>query len=340
MAGWLKTLLSVFWRTPGSRRTTGSLLASACLHGSVIAGCAFWLLTPNPSARQFAINTAWTRTTLPQVDTLKPLPVTVEPDDQESGGTSLGTALFHPTAGPAGQSESLELASLQLLETAGATSSIVLETQAVGLAGGQGQGERTGTGQGTGTGEGAGAGDGTSFFGNAIEGRRVVYVVDASRSMNHPHPGRMKTRFGRVKAELVRSIGAMTQEQEFFIVYFNDKAFPMPATTLKLAVPSIKQKYLRWAVEARAFGMTDPEQALLVALKLNPDVIYFLTDGAFPPRVVDRVRHANDRPRVTIHTIGFGDDGGERLLKEIAFQNWGTYRFIPATEANTQAAAR
>jgi secreted protein with Ig-like and vWFA domain len=103
----------------------------------------------------------------------------------------------------------------------------------------------------------------------------------------------------------------------------------MPAPTMKLAIPSAQQKYLRWAVEAKAGGKTDPEQALLMALSLQPDVVYFLTDGAFKPRVVERVRAANQRLQIAIHTIGFGDDEGEPLLQAIATQNGGTYQFIP-----------
>jgi hypothetical protein len=40
---------------------------------------------------------------------------------------------------------------------------------------------------------------------------------------------------------------------------------------------------------------------------------------------------------VTIHTIGFGDDGGEPLLREIAANNGGRYRFISAEESAAAA---
>src|SRR5690606_18314104 len=260
-------------------------------------------------APMVAIRTDWNEAVQPQLTPLEPLPVAAaRPDEDEAGGTSQGTAAFRHSEGIAGEAVALDEAALARPGTTGHLRATTVQTQMVGLSGGQGQGEATGQGRGGGSGAGEGAAEGGAFFGLAAEGRRVVYVVDAPRSMNHPHPGPMKTRFGRVKLELIRSIGAMTPEQEFFIIYFNDQAWPMPATTLMLAVPSVRARYLRWAVEAKASVTPDPEQALLAAVSLRPDVIYFLTDGDFQPRIVERVRRANQRSQVKIHTIGFGDD--------------------------------
>jgi secreted protein with Ig-like and vWFA domain len=97
------------------------------------------------------------------------------------------------------------------------------------------------------------------------------------------------------------------------------------------ATPAAREDFLRWAAQVRADGSTDPEQALALALRLRPDVVYFLTDGKFPAGIVKQVTQAN-RDRVIIHTIGFADDEGEELLKQIADRNWGEYKFIPETE--------
>src|SRR5690606_33907931 len=103
---------------------------------------------------------------------------------------------------------------------------------------------------------------------------------------------------------------------------FNDRALPMPSSTAVRATRSAQEKYLRWAAEFRADGFTNPEQALALALNLRPDVVYFLTDGRFPAKIVDEVTRAN-RTGVKIHTIGFADDEGEDLLRAIADHNWG-----------------
>jgi hypothetical protein len=324
------TWLGGLWQTAGRRRTIGAIAISTLLHATLLTACALWMLAPRGAEPTLAIRTDWNEATQPELTPLEPLPVMAAlPDEDEAGGISQGAAVFRHAEGVAGEASALDPAALSMIDTIGHLAVTAAQTQRVGQSGGQGQGEIAGQGRGGDNGAGEGAAEGGVFFGLTTEGRRVVYVVDASRSMNHPHPGPMKTRFGRVKLELVRSIGAMRPEQEFFIVYFNDQAWPMPATSMKLAIPSAQQRYLRWAVEAKASGKTDPEQALLMALSLQPDVVYFLTDGAFKPRVVDRVRTANQRLQIAIHTIGFGDDEGAPLLEDIATHSGGTYQFIP-----------
>jgi hypothetical protein len=64
----------------------------------------------------------------------------------------------------------------------------------------------------TGIGETPGGG----FFGVQASGNRIVYVVDSSRSMNHPHELAAKTRFGRVQMELLYSIRRMAPEMGFY----------------------------------------------------------------------------------------------------------------------------
>ena len=59
------------------------------------------------------------------------------------------------------------------------------------------------SGDSTGAGAGEGNGQGDGFFGIGAQGKRFVYVVDCSLSMNHPHASPSKTRFKRLKLELV-----------------------------------------------------------------------------------------------------------------------------------------
>jgi hypothetical protein len=187
-------------------------------------------------------------------------------------------------------------------------------------------------GKGTGAGEGTGnGGGGRGFFGRGSAGEKVVFVVDSSQSMNHPHPGPGKTRLGRVKLELINSIRAMSPNQKFFIVFFSDGPIPMPADRLMEANDGAKLQYLRWMMNVPGDGHTEPALALLMALKLNPDTIYFLTDGDFRPTIVRELAVSN-RKGVKIHTIGFSQDRGEKLLQTIAKQNNGTYTYVPPDE--------
>jgi hypothetical protein len=181
-----------------------------------------------------------------------------------------------------------------------------------------------------GKGRGEGLGDGQGFFGlSPRRGRKIVYVVDNSRSMNHPHDSEAKTRFRRVKVELINSIWHMGPEQAFYIIFFSNKTHPMPATTLQAATPAAKQRYLEWAARMDAGGApTDPRQALELALNLKPDIIYFLTDGEFD-KSVNRKLTRIKQSRTAIHTFAFGERIGEAVLEKIARNNQGQYMYIP-----------
>ena len=177
-------------------------------------------------------------------------------------------------------------------------------------------------------GDGAGSGKPGSFFNAASDAKRIVYVVDCSLSMNHPHPGEGRTRFGVLKRELIRSVASMTDDMEFFIVFFNEYPHPMPARSLRRATSEAKQRYLRWMVSVPNGGQTDPRAALGMALQLNPDLIYFLTDGRFIHKVEQDLQQMS-QSRTKIHTIAFGDVDAGPLMRRIASANGGSYRFVP-----------
>lgn len=162
-------------------------------------------------------------------------------------------------------------------------------------------------GQGAGNAVGDGAGDGGSFFDVESAGNRVVYVVDCSKSMKRRFPSKDKTRFARVKRELIESISSLKPEQKFFVIYFNTEAFPMPGTRLVPRDSYDVPRYLKWLATFPPDGRTNPEDALIMALRLKPDAVFFLTDGAFRPNIVDNVVAANAL-NVPIHAIGFGDE--------------------------------
>jgi hypothetical protein len=201
----------------------------------------------------------------------------------------------------------------------GGTGTDQVATDTVGLGG---------SGGGTGDGQGTGSGSGQGFFGLETKVKRTVFVVDASRSMNYPYPGEAKNRLGRVKIELYRTISKMSSEQSFFVIFFNTAPIPMPSRGMVRADPQVIRPYMEWIFSARGMDKTDPQAALLMALRLNPDQIYFLTDGDFSYRCVRSAREANHH-RIPIHTIGFGGKEGEKNLQEIARDSQGTYQFIP-----------
>jgi hypothetical protein len=186
------------------------------------------------------------------------------------------------------------------------------------------------TSHGRGEGEGDGVGGGSGFFGIPLDlGQRIVYVVDNSLSMNHKHDSPAKTRFKRVQVELINSIWHMQPQQQFFVIFFNRETAPMPARSLQPATPWAKEHFLTWVAEMKTAGApTDPRQAMELALRLEPDIIYFLTDGEFD-RGVNRQLLQIRQVRTTIHTFAFGDARSAAVLTDIAKNNQGKYTYIP-----------
>lgn len=179
-------------------------------------------------------------------------------------------------------------------------------------------------------GRGTSLGSAPGFFGikPPSEGR-VVFVVDGSRSMNHPHESELKTRFRRMKFELLKCISEMHGEQWFYVIFFSNETLPMPAPGLQPARAGVREFYLQWIGQVDSGGSpTDPRQALRLALQLQPDVIFFLTDGEFPPGVKRQLESLR-QTRVIIHTFAFGETLGEETLKILAANNRGEYRFVP-----------
>lgn len=184
-----------------------------------------------------------------------------------------------------------------------------------------------------GSGSGAGAGGlagvvseekKVGFFGSRSSAKSVVFVVDMSGSMENG-------RFVRAQQELVKSIHQLHVTQSFYVIFFNKQAvplfFPSPVKDLVPATPVMKRRATRWIVERRTGQGTDPQEALVLALSLQPEVIYFLTDGEFPEKCRQVVQEKNTHGAI-IHTIALQSREGVSLLEGIAADNKGTFKFV------------
>lgn len=321
----------------GNRSAHAGVAISTVLHLCIIAALGYWLVGSHSAAPSIVLTTNWS------ADSTNPLTLDQQTASQDqlenaSGGTSLGTVSFVPSLTTSAAEIVTDIEQLTPESATMSFTDIDLTTAVQPLSG---FGQQATLGSGAGFGNAEGDGTGTDFFGLTAPGQKFVFVVDSSGSMNRPFPGPGRTLLGRVKLELLKCVTQMSPEQQFFIVFFNDEANPMPANRLMEATEESQLHYLRWMAAVEAGGMTEPETALLLALQLNPDVIYFLTDGAFKYRVIDRVADMN-RADITIHTVGFGDkvgfgeDGAERFMRMIADQNGGTYQFVSSAEAGAE----
>jgi len=150
---------------------------------------------------------------------------------------------------------------------------------------------------------------------------KVVYVVDRSGSMTDS--------FDFVKYELKRSLQELGEDSQFHIVFFSSgPPMEMAARRLMSATERNRGLAMDFIDAVIATGGTDPVQALERAFGVQPDVIYLLTDGEFDKAVIDYVKRLNAGGRVKVFTIGFLYNPENRVLREIAAQNGGEYKFI------------
>jgi hypothetical protein len=168
-------------------------------------------------------------------------------------------------------------------------------------------------------------GEGDSrFFGLGGKGRSFVYVLDCSGSMND------EGRFIRAREELLRSIEHLTSDQSYYVIFYNDGTYPMDADGAVPATPRQIDKTRTWVDRVFPGGGTRPKQALLLALSLEPDAIYFLSDGIFDPSTLEVIR-AESRAsslRIPIHTIAIGSREGQSQMRTLSRITGGRYHYV------------
>lgn len=177
-----------------------------------------------------------------------------------------------------------------------------------------------------GTGDaGSGAGDGVGFFGTQAAGDSFVFIVDQSGSMKG-------ARFERAVEELVASLRQLGRQQRFLVIFYNSKAQPVFYRGHRNELVPATRKVVEYIISRirlrSAAGGTDPSGALALALSLRPDAIFLLTDGKFDTPVRDQARELNTHGAV-IHTIAIGYRESEPILRGIAEDHGGRYRFVP-----------
>lgn len=217
------------------------------------------------------------------------------------------------------------LEAMKATPSASTSSGLAGETSLPGDAFGEGPGKR------------AQAGDSETtavLFGVSGSGSRFVYVMDRSDSMNGFGGAPLRA----AKAELIRSLRSLSKRQRFQIIFYNDQPEPYRSGNQSLAMipgesPRVEQAVQH--VQSRvAIGGTEHHTALKLALRMAPDVIFFLTDARIPrlsQSELAEIRRRAQRSGTTIHAIEFGPEPSApatSFLRELAAQNNGQYQYI------------
>ena len=174
------------------------------------------------------------------------------------------------------------------------------------------------------------------FCGVEGGGNHFVYLVDSSKSM--------KEGFDSARRALLSSIDLLKPEQRFYVVFFDADPDYMRVSQPDqdeprsvYATPENKAAVRRWAMRVRKDIGKAPYDPIEFALSLKPDVIFLLSDGEFPERIVTLLRDENKienlfgdiKPISIIHTISYHSQEGASIMKRIASQNSGQYQYVP-----------
>ncbi|MEQ9412126.1 MAG: hypothetical protein RIK87_30730 [Fuerstiella sp.] len=174
----------------------------------------------------------------------------------------------------------------------------------------------------------------TSFMNIVGNGRNFVYVIDVSSSMGNG--GRLDL----ARSQLKGSLRMLKANQRFQILFYNETTTQMklrnrPAEDLFVADAVQIQLAEQEIDRVTATSGTEHLQPVLHALRLQPDVVYFLTDGDQPQlsrRDLETVRRQN-RSGACIHVIEFASTAKESRevswLQLLASQSGGKYSYIP-----------
>jgi hypothetical protein len=179
----------------------------------------------------------------------------------------------------------------------------------------------------------------TGVFGLRGEGYKFVYVFDRSGSMD----GHGGAPLIAAKNELLNSLRDLGQVHQFQIIFYNEepRIFNPSGQAGRLVFGTDQNKNLarRFIGSVTASGATRHVEALELALKLGPDVIFFLTDADEPRMTPKELAHIAQMNRgTTINTIEFGTDArseNDNFIARLARQNGGQHVYIDVTRLSS-----
>ena len=162
-------------------------------------------------------------------------------------------------------------------------------------------------------------------FGVEGEGRKFVYVFDRSVSMSG-------SPLAAAKHQLLSSLESLGSTHQFQIIFFNDRRWVFSTGKVPFATDRNKQLARKFVGGITADGGTDRPEALRLALRRRPDVVFFLTDADDPMSDADlsSIRRRN-RGRTAIHAIEFGvgpSIGRNNFLVRLARENGGHHVYV------------
>jgi len=168
----------------------------------------------------------------------------------------------------------------------------------------------------------------SSYYGIPICAKRVVFVLDTSVSMRG-------VPMEAAKRALLATVESLPESVHFDIILF-DRTATVWQPRLVPATPAFKRQAAESVWNRGMQVGTASHAAINAAFGLDPEVIYFLSDGEptdnKPDQIVESMTERNRIRRISIHTVGVVTQGGagglKFFMKPLAELNYGTFQLV------------
>ncbi|MHC4490230.1 MAG: VWA domain-containing protein [Planctomycetota bacterium] len=186
----------------------------------------------------------------------------------------------------------------------------------------------------------------SAFYGITTQSKRLVFVIDISRSMNDPAQAKPAATTGKkdpyraprgdrkldiAKWQLHRAIQDLPKDAVFNVVVYSE-SYKVWVNELVAATPRYKRKAHRFVDQLNGNGTTNIGDSLDAALEHDTDTVYLLSDGnpnrgrlSDLDKLLAHLLERNRLARRVVHTIGIGEAEGSSFLKELARRTGGRY---------------
>jgi hypothetical protein len=178
------------------------------------------------------------------------------------------------------------------------------------------------------------------FFGTKIKGKRIVFILDNSGSMQD---GRLET----VISELLQCVESLERDQQFYVIFHSDTVYPLfypqPIDRYISPTKAGKQALAEWLDTVELCMGDSVDEALAIAAMIEPDTVLLLSDGQIPNLKTLSFLLNGELRNFPVHTFAVGMGGsiaGRRNLQEIAAANGGEFRETETPEAMKELARR
>ncbi|MHC4598143.1 MAG: HEAT repeat domain-containing protein, partial [Planctomycetota bacterium] len=209
-----------------------------------------------------------------------------------------------------------------------------------------------------------GEGATTSFYGITTFSKKIIYIIDISRSMEFPAGGKAPKSAGRgsgkyaepvgntkiaiARWQLHRAVHSLPKDAVFNIVVYSE-SYKVWRKGMVSAHPRFKGEAHDFIDGLRPNGTTNIYDSLIKAFEiagaspagasgkgrkkdkeLAADTVFLLSDGnPNRGRITETEKILEDvrkrNPGIVLHTIGIGEAAGAPLLKRLAEENGGRY---------------